>query len=258
MCHLLLAINGQLALLQAVSVCSRQKTQPVVKVFWQQAALPAHIDGSVVFARWRHVHLIQNMLPLGPAESKTQNGVSIGSAVFVGFTTVTGRPTDQPTDHSANTSCISVSIDIKPNTKTILWMLFAPCHVSTISHPSGNNTIMLCCYHAIKSQQDGVVQEETDQSTLSIEVFAQLHRLKLQFTTVEHRTTVDRRYQINTVSIAWLTASPTITVALRSRWGHHIFFLWFLSSSFFFFSQTDIQTNHASPFVTIGRIYAST
>jgi len=46
------------------------KKQQVVKVIWQQAALPPYMDGSVVFTRWRQCasHLIRDSL--GPPESK--------------------------------------------------------------------------------------------------------------------------------------------------------------------------------------------
>jgi len=49
--------------------------------------------------------------------------------------------------------------------------------------------------HSRKAQQDGVVQKEIGGSTLcgcstGIEVFTQLHRLKLQITTPNDRMTV--------------------------------------------------------------------
>jgi len=44
------------------------------------------MDGSVVFARWRQCASQTNTCFLGPPESTTQNGISIGSAVFAQLT----------------------------------------------------------------------------------------------------------------------------------------------------------------------------
>jgi len=57
--------------------------QQVVKVIWQQTALPPHMDGSVVFARLRP-YLIHAFL--GRRQVHIPNGISIGSAVFAHLT----------------------------------------------------------------------------------------------------------------------------------------------------------------------------
>jgi len=58
----------------------------VVKIIWQQAASPPHVDGSMVFARCRQwtLHLIH--ASYGPSRVLISNGVSIGSAVFAQLT----------------------------------------------------------------------------------------------------------------------------------------------------------------------------
>jgi len=66
--------------------------EQVVKVIWQQAASPQHMDGSVVFARWCQCTPLPNTCFLN------QNGISIGSAVFAGLTTTTDSQTDRQTD----------------------------------------------------------------------------------------------------------------------------------------------------------------
>ena len=58
--------------------------------------IAAHMDGSVVFARWRQraprlIHVFQPTRVLNP------NGILIGSAVFAGLTTATDRTTDHAT-----------------------------------------------------------------------------------------------------------------------------------------------------------------
>jgi len=70
----------------------RQTKEQVVKVIWQQAASPPHMDDSTAFARLR-----QSAPPcfLGPTRVQIPNGISIGSAVFAGLTAVTDRPTDR-------------------------------------------------------------------------------------------------------------------------------------------------------------------
>jgi len=45
------------------------------------------------------LHLIGLHGSLGPPEAHNSNGISIGSAVFAGFTIVTDRPTHGQTDH---------------------------------------------------------------------------------------------------------------------------------------------------------------
>jgi len=79
----------------------------VVKVIWYKAASPLQTDDSIVFARWRqwvlpwrHIGanpqnypfprgsvLPSNSSSLGPPDSTSQNGISIGSAVFAQLTT---------------------------------------------------------------------------------------------------------------------------------------------------------------------------
>jgi len=44
----------------------------VVKVIWQKAASPQHMDDSIVFARWRQCSPPCNTCFLGPRESSTQ------------------------------------------------------------------------------------------------------------------------------------------------------------------------------------------
>jgi len=56
------------------------------KVIWQKAASPQHMDGSVVFARWRQcaLHLIRYFL--WPTRVHKIIGISIGSATFAQLT----------------------------------------------------------------------------------------------------------------------------------------------------------------------------
>jgi len=49
----------------------------VVKVIWHKASLPPHMDGSVIFARWRQCDL----LAMG-SRVHIPNGIAISSAVF--------------------------------------------------------------------------------------------------------------------------------------------------------------------------------
>jgi len=50
----------------------QREKQQVVSVIWQQAASPPHMDGSMIFARWRQctLHLIH--ASFGPPESKSR------------------------------------------------------------------------------------------------------------------------------------------------------------------------------------------
>jgi len=54
----------------------------VVKVIWQQAAKPPHMDGSMVFARWRQCAPQPNTCCRGPTRFLNPDGITIGSAVF--------------------------------------------------------------------------------------------------------------------------------------------------------------------------------
>jgi len=58
----------------------------VVKVIWQQAASQPHMDGSMVFARWRQCPAPPNICLLESTRVQIPSGISIGSAVFAGFT----------------------------------------------------------------------------------------------------------------------------------------------------------------------------
>ena len=61
--------------------------QQVVKVIWQQAASPPHMNGSMVFARWRQC-VPEIHASLGPFECISKNGMSIDSAVLTQLTAV--------------------------------------------------------------------------------------------------------------------------------------------------------------------------
>ena len=51
------------------------------------------------------------------------NGISIGSAVFAGITSVTDRPTDRPTDHATRTVTID-RIYVRNNNNTAFhWIM---------------------------------------------------------------------------------------------------------------------------------------
>jgi len=103
----------------------------VVKVIWHKTASPPQTDGSLVFSRWHQCALLSGDIgwtcaSFDPLESTTQtanrsigstvspqltaeslctlqyatlspNGISIGSAVFAGLTSVTDRQTDHAT-----------------------------------------------------------------------------------------------------------------------------------------------------------------
>ena len=51
------------------------------------------MDGSVVFTMWRQCAPVRNTYFLGPTRVLNPNGISIGSAIFAGLTTVTDRQT---------------------------------------------------------------------------------------------------------------------------------------------------------------------
>ena len=61
--------------------------EQVVKVIWHKAASPPHIDGSVVFIRWRQCAPYLIWFP-GPIRLSIPICISIGSAVFVQLTAV--------------------------------------------------------------------------------------------------------------------------------------------------------------------------
>ena len=58
----------------------------MVKVIRQKAALPPHMDGSVVFVSWRQCAPNLTYVSLPPSRDHTPNGISIGSAVFAQLT----------------------------------------------------------------------------------------------------------------------------------------------------------------------------
>ena len=73
--------------------------EQVIKLIWHKAASSPHTAGSVVFARWRQCapHLMRF---LGPIRVHNPSNISVGSAIFVGLTTVTDWSIDRPTDHA--------------------------------------------------------------------------------------------------------------------------------------------------------------
>jgi len=52
---------------------------------------------------------------LGPRKSSTQNGISIGSAIFAGLTSVTDKPTDNSTQSVAIGHIYIRSTAMRPN-----------------------------------------------------------------------------------------------------------------------------------------------
>jgi len=64
-----------------------------------------HMDGSIVFAGWRHYAPQSNTCFPGPTRVHNPSGTSIGAAVFAGLTTVTDRATDRQTDRPHYSVC---------------------------------------------------------------------------------------------------------------------------------------------------------
>jgi len=64
------------------------------------------MDSSVVFARLHQCALPFNTWFLMPIRVRNPNGISVGSAVFAGLTTVTDRPTRQ-TERYRATVCVT-------------------------------------------------------------------------------------------------------------------------------------------------------
>jgi len=83
------------------------KNEQLVKVIWQQAASPPHMDGSVVVARWRQCapHLIHVHASFGPVESKPQ----------------TASWSLQPFLHSALWTCSGMFFPLKLPLRMGIW-----------------------------------------------------------------------------------------------------------------------------------------
>jgi len=62
------------------------------------------MDDSVVFARMCQREHPSNTCFLGPTRVYIANGISVGSAVFVGLSIVTDRPTDHTTTNNVRIS----------------------------------------------------------------------------------------------------------------------------------------------------------
>ena len=106
------------------SVCvihwlSASKQKQVVKVIWHKTASPPQTNGSIVFASMGRPFSPKNLpLPmggseppsntwsLGPTQVLNPNGISIGSAVFAGLSSVTDRQTDRQSDHATRSLTI--------------------------------------------------------------------------------------------------------------------------------------------------------
>jgi len=80
---------------------SGQKMVASKAICHKAVSLP-HMDGSIVFVRWRHACF------LGSTRIHIRNSISIGSAVFAGLTIVTDRQTDRLTDKQTDRPRYSV------------------------------------------------------------------------------------------------------------------------------------------------------
>ena len=97
-------------LLQTVATCVEFNNKQVVRVIWPKAASPPHINGSIVFARWRQYapHLI--LASLGPTESSPRPKRYLDRLSRFYRTHDCDRQTDRSTDH-ATPSVAMVRID---------------------------------------------------------------------------------------------------------------------------------------------------
>jgi len=81
------------------------------------------MDDSIVFAVWRQCAGPSNIRFVGLTEVPNPNGISIGSAVVAGLTTMTDRQTDRQTDHATPSVTISriyvLRCGLKYNTKNV-------------------------------------------------------------------------------------------------------------------------------------------
>jgi len=82
----------------------------VVRVIWQETASLSYIYGLVVFARLRQCAPPSNTWFLGPTQVLNPNGISVGSAIIAGLTTVTDRQTDRQTDRTTDHATRSATI----------------------------------------------------------------------------------------------------------------------------------------------------
>ena len=88
---------------------------------------------------------------LGPTRVQNPNGISIGSAVFAGLTSVRDRQTDRPTDHATRSVTIGRiyvrSTAMRPKNCTELSLsVSARQHVST--NQSSSETFLVSVYTA--------------------------------------------------------------------------------------------------------------
>jgi len=82
---------------------------------------------------------IYNTWFLEPTRDQGTNGISVGSAVFAGLTTVTNRQTDRQTDHatsSVTTGRIYVVLRCGLNIGLLKSRVFGKCTVETSEHDS--------------------------------------------------------------------------------------------------------------------------
>jgi len=106
-----------------------QKTQQLVKVIWQKAASPPHMDGIPYTLHWatpspKNCHFPRGICTpfntwfLGSTRVHNPKGILIGSAIFAGLTSATDRPTNHATRSVTVGSIYVCSTAMWPNNNT--------------------------------------------------------------------------------------------------------------------------------------------
>ena len=72
-----------------------------------ESGMPGHVLSPKIALSHGAIWTPSNTWFIGSTRVHTLNGISIGSAIFVGLTTVTDRPTDRPTINASRSVTIS-------------------------------------------------------------------------------------------------------------------------------------------------------
>ena len=112
------------------------RSPPSFPILYNGTPLSLEIAPSHSWETWTP----SNTWFLGPTRVHDPNGISIGSAVFAGLTSVTDRPTDRPTDHAT----LSITI------RHIYVRSIAMRRIKVL--PAGKGKFVPCCRRTITKQ----------------------------------------------------------------------------------------------------------
>jgi len=215
-------------LLRTTKIKTHDQNEQVVKVIWHKTALPQQMDGSIVITGARCHQRASHEVTLAqpgkynltcaffslPESTKKQvfnpNGISIGSVIFAGLTTVTDRQSDHATRSITIGRIYVRSTAMRPNRKQPSLIHNINTHKSSYSHAViRSNNHWSVCNASVECMSNGIKLHPPEQHVTLPAVMKVFHKTRANTTilrTLYRTTCISRHHQLRTAGFCCLYA----------------------------------------------------